>query len=173
MITLIPLVEIDPALVENLLDAAFGEGRNKRTAYKVREGMDILEGLSLAAVNNQENELVGSLQCWPVALTDEDGKAHPMIMVGPIAVYPDCQGDGIGQMLVKGLLNEIKEGEHLPLVMIGDPDYYERFFGFSAERTRGWSLPGPWEPSRLLVRAHDKTTLPEKGKLGPWTKSQR
>lgn len=163
-------MEIDPALVENLLDAAFGADRAERTAYKIREGMDILEGLSLAAVDTAENELIGSLQSWPVGLTDDKGKMHPMIMVGPVAVYPECQGQGVGQSLMNGLLKEIQEGDSLPLVMIGDPDYYGRFFDFSAKRTAGWTLPGPWEPSRLLIRAHSETRLPEKGKLGPWKK---
>ncbi|MBQ95337.1 MAG: GNAT family N-acetyltransferase, partial [Actinobacteria bacterium] len=46
MASLVPLSAIDPALVEDLLDAAFGEGRHARTAYRIREGMDWLEGLS-------------------------------------------------------------------------------------------------------------------------------
>jgi predicted N-acetyltransferase YhbS len=110
------------------------------------------------------------LQCWPVALTDDAGKMHPMIMVGPVAVYPDCQGEGIGQALMNGLLKELQQGESLPLVMIGDPAYYDRFFDFSPERTGGWSLPGPWDPERLLVRASKDVPLPEKGKLGPWVR---
>tara|TARA_R110000772_G_scaffold41357_5_gene96025 strand:- start:257 stop:769 length:513 start_codon:yes stop_codon:yes gene_type:complete len=165
-----PLAEIEPALVEDLLDAAFGKQRTQRTAYKVREGMKMLEGLSLAAVNLAENELLGSLQCWPVALTDDAGKMHPMIMVGPVAVYPDCQGEGIGQALMTGLLKELNEDESLPLVMIGDPAYYDRFFGFSPEQTSGWKMPGPWDPDRLLIRAPKNAVLPEKGKLGPWIK---
>ncbi|MGI9360898.1 MAG: hypothetical protein ACR2O7_04940, partial [Parasphingorhabdus sp.] len=58
--TIIPLAEIDPELVESLLDAAFGKDRMGRTAYKVREGMEMLEGLSIAAVDMTENELLGS-----------------------------------------------------------------------------------------------------------------
>lgn len=166
-----PLAEIEPALVEDLLDAAFGKQRTQRTAYKVREGMEMLDGLSLAAVNLAENELLGSLQCWPVALTDDAGKVHPMVMVGPVAVYPDCQGEGIGQALMTGLLKELHEDESLPMVMIGDPGYYDRFFGFSPERTGGWKMPGPWDPGRLLVRAPKDAILPEKGKLGPWVRS--
>ncbi|WP_461454104.1 GNAT family N-acetyltransferase [Parasphingorhabdus sp.] len=169
MTTIMPLAEIDPALVEDLLDAAFGQKRTQRTAYKVREGMDMLDGLSVAAVDMAENELLGSLQCWPVGLTDPQGKKHPMIMVGPVAVYPDCQQQGVGQALMKGMLKELQDNESLPLVMIGDPAYYDRFFGFSPERTGGWTLPGPWEPERLLVRAPKDAVLPEKGKLGPWT----
>ena len=44
MASLVPLSAIDPALVEDLLDAAFGEGRHARAAYRIREGMDWLEG---------------------------------------------------------------------------------------------------------------------------------
>ena len=72
--TLIPLDNVDPALVEELLDRAFEPGRHKRTAYKVREGTDWLPGLSFAAIDAQEH-LVGTIQCWPVALTDASGSA--------------------------------------------------------------------------------------------------
>ena len=40
--TLIPLDNVDPVLVEQLLDRAFEPGRHQRTAYKVREGCDWL-----------------------------------------------------------------------------------------------------------------------------------
>ena len=168
MTTIIPLAQIDPALVEALLDAAFGEDRKQRTAYKVREGMDMLEGLSIAAVDQEKSELLGTIQCWPVALTDDDGNIHPMIMVGPVAVHPDVQREGIGRAMMTALLKEIQPGDTMPLVMIGDPEYYERFFGFSAKHTAGWKLPGPWEPERLLARIPDDANLPVSGLLGPW-----
>jgi predicted N-acetyltransferase YhbS len=53
-------------------------------------------------------------------------------------------------------------------VMIGDPEYYGRFWGFSSNDTAEWSLPGPWDPRRLLVRCDNPATLPRKGMLGPW-----
>ena len=168
--SIIPLVEIDPALVEQLLDSAFGTQRRERTAYKVRKNMNILEGLSLAAVDQQDNILLGSLQCWPAALTDEADKTHPMIMVGPVAVHPDCQREGIGQAMMAELLEEIDKNESLPLFMIGDPEYYDRFFGFSSEHTKGWKLPGPWDPERLLARVSAGAELPAKGTLGPWVR---
>ena len=51
MADLIPLADIDPKLVEELLDRAFEPGRQKRTAYRIREGMEWLPGLSFAAVD--------------------------------------------------------------------------------------------------------------------------
>lgn len=165
--TLIPLDNVDPALVEDLLDRAFEPERHNRTAYKVREGMDWLPALSFAAIDEAEH-LVGTIQCWPVALTDDQGRAHPMIMVGPVAVLPEEQGRGYGQALMTASIAALNPQAPLPQVMIGDPEYYERFWGFSNAHTAGWSLPGPFEQRRLLVRCDNSAILPARGMLGPW-----
>ena len=167
MATIIPLDSVDPALVEALLDRAFEPARHTRTAYKVREGVDWLPALSFAALD-QEQHLVGTVQCWPVALTDPSSKRHPLIMVGPVAVLPENQGEGFGKALMTAALGAISPASPLPQVMIGDPEYYERFFGFSAAPTRGWTLPGPWDPDRLLCRTERPESLPREGRLGPW-----
>jgi predicted N-acetyltransferase YhbS len=165
--TLIPLDQVEPSLVEQLLDRAFGPERHTRTAYTIREGMDWLPALSFAALD--ENELlVGTIQVWPVALTDEDGRAHPILMVGPVAVLPEHQSEGYGKALMLAMLDALDPAAPLPQVMIGDPEYYERFFGFSAAATQGWDVPGPCEKHRLLVRCDNPAILPERGSLGPW-----
>ncbi|MBW8783584.1 MAG: N-acetyltransferase [Novosphingobium sp.] len=165
--TLIPLDAVDPALVEDLLDRAFEPERHQRTAYKVREGTDWLPGLSFAALDAHEH-LVGTIQCWPVALTDPAGRAHPMIMVGPVAVLPEDQGLGYGKALMAASLAALDPRAPLTQVMIGDPEYYGRFWGFSNAHTGGWRLPGPWEPRRLLARCDNAAVLPKEGSLGPW-----
>ncbi|MBU6268176.1 MAG: N-acetyltransferase [Sphingomonadales bacterium] len=165
--TLIPLDNVDPALVEALLDRAFEPDRHKRTAYKVREGMDWLPGLSFAAIDASDH-LVGTIQCWPVALTDDNGRAHPMIMVGPVAVLPEHQGAGYGKALMTAAIAALDPRAPLPQVMIGDPEYYGRFWGFTNQGTDGWNLPGPYEKHRLLVRCDNPAVLPETGMLGPW-----
>lgn len=165
--TIIPLDNVDPALVEELLDRAFEPERNKRTAYKVREGVDWLPALSFAALDAQDM-LVGTIQCWPVALTDPAGRAHPMIMVGPVAVMPDRQNMGYGRALMAASMAGIGSRAPLPQVMIGDPEYYGRFWGFSNDWTAGWDLPGPFEKHRLLVRCENPAVLPKQGMLGPW-----
>lgn len=167
MSKIIPLADVDPRLVEELLDRAFEPERRRRTAYKVREGVDWLPGLSFAALD-EDDLLAGTIQCWPVALTDEAGRAHPMVMVGPVAVLPEQQGHGIGKALTMAALAAIDPRAPLPQVMIGDPEYYGRFWGFTADHTGGWKLPGPWEPRRLLVRCDNPAILPKQGILGPW-----
>lgn len=167
MATLIPLAEIDPVLIEDLLDIAFEPTRNERTAYRVREGTEWLPGLSFAALDEEEH-LAGTIQCWPVALTDPAGRRHPMIMVGPVAVMPHLQGCGYGKALMTASLTALDPAAPLPQVMVGDADYYGRFFGFSAAHTGGWRLPGPYDPLRLLCRTDRPEVLPHEGMLGPW-----
>ena len=166
-LTLIPLDNVDPALVEALLDRAFEPERRQRTAYKLRDGVDWLPGLSFAAIDAEEH-LVGTIQCWPVALTDPAGRAHPLILVGPVAVLPEAQGLGCGKALMTAALGALDPRAPLPQVMIGDPEYYGRFWGFTADHTSGWQLPGPWEPRRLLARTGNPAVLPREGTLGPW-----
>ena len=122
MPTLLPLSAVDPQLVESLLDASFGADRHARTAYRIREGMDWLPALSFAALDEDEY-LAGSIQLWPVALTDPQGRAHPLLMVGPVAVMPGLQGAGYGKALISAALAEADAGGALPQVLIGDEDY--------------------------------------------------
>lgn len=163
--TLIPLDQVDPALVEHVLDLAFGPDRHTRTAYAIREGTDALPALSFAALDDQDT-LVGTIQAWPVALTTPEGRAHPLIMVGPVAILPGRQGQGFGRALMAAQASALDPAAPLPQVLIGDEPYYGKF-GFT-EAPRGWACPGPWDPARLLVRGASAALLPQEGMLGPW-----
>jgi predicted N-acetyltransferase YhbS len=165
MPSIIPLDSVDPALVERLLDRVFGRGRQARTAYRIREGLSPLPGLSFAALD-EEDMLVASLHSWPVALTDPQGRACPMVMVGPVAVVPEQQGEGYGRALFAALADALGQSAP-PQVLIGDEPYY-RQFGYTARHTLGWDTPGPVERDRLLVRTDNPAVLPSHGMLGPW-----
>jgi len=164
-IDLIPLDAVAPAAVEALLDRAFPPGRQARTAYKVRGSVAPVDSLCFAALT-EDGTLIGSIQCWPIALTDDDGEHWPLIMIGPVAVAPEYQRDGIGRKLFLHMLAAAQDqGLDRAMMLIGDPEYYGRFFGFTAERTARWRLPGPVERHRLLARG---ASVPDRaGMLGP------
>ncbi|TIX51814.1 GNAT family N-acetyltransferase [Alteraurantiacibacter aquimixticola] len=164
--TLIPLEGVDPAMIEQLLDRAFGPERRQRTAYMLREGVDWLPALSFAALDADEM-LVGTIQAWPVALTDPQGRPHPLIMVGPVAVLPEHQNEGFGHALMLAQAGAMDPRAAIPQFLIGDAPYYGKF-GFTADHTTGWQCPGPWAPERLLVRTDNPAVLPREGMLGPW-----
>ena len=155
-----------PSVVEDLLDAAFGADRFGRTAYRLRSGMAAVPALSFALVEN--GDLAGTIQCWPVAHVAADGAATPLVMVGPVAVRPDLQRTGHGRTLMSHTLGAAESEADGALMMIGDPEYYGRFFGFTADATGAWDLPGPYEKRRLLARAVNGHGLPTgAGMIGP------
>ena len=157
---------IEPQAVEDLLDAAFGTDRFGRTAYRIREGVDAVPALSLAAVEN--GALLGTIQCWPVVHLSANGVATPLVMVGPVAIRPDVQRGGHGRALMAHMLDAAETKADGALMMIGDPEYYGRFFGFAADATREWELPGPYDKRRLLARAVNGHSLPRgAGMIGP------
>lgn len=149
--TLVPLAAVPDAAIDALLDAAFGPDRRTRTAYHIRTGTKPLAQLSFALV---EAEMpIATIQCWPVALESDLGAVYPLVMIGPVAVLPHRQRDGLGRKLMVHMLEAAANGgQDKALMLIGDPEYYGRFFGFSAERTAKWRAPGPVEARRLLAR---------------------
>jgi len=169
--TLVPLGAVPPAMIEEVLDRVFGKDRHARTAYRIREGMKWLEALSFAALDADEM-LVGTIQCFPVSLLTNEGGRVPLVMVGPVAVVPERQGEGFGVGLMMAMLDAeahmASEGSPVfPQVLIGDEDYYGRW-SFSARATSGWNCPGPYEAERLLARGGALTQMPAEGMLGPW-----
>lgn len=158
--------DIEPQAVEALLDAAFGTDRFGRTAYRIREGVDAVPALSFALV--EDGALIGTIQCWPVAHRAADGTVTPLVMVGPVAIRPNVQRGGHGRALMAHMLDAAETYADSALMMIGDPEYYGRFFGFAAEATAAWDLPGPYEKHRLLARAVNGHSLPTgAGMIGP------
>lgn len=152
MTTLFPLHNQPEPAIDALLDDAFGRDRHGRTAYAIRAGMPWLPELSYALLDDA-GAFVGLLQSWSVALVQDDGAHMPLIMVGPVAVLPERQGEGFGKRLMDRLIADADAQADAPLMMIGDPEYYGRFWGFSADATAHWRTPGPVEQRRLLARA--------------------
>lgn len=154
----------EPLAIEALLDAAFGPDRHRRTAYRLRAGCAPVPALSFSAW--VDGALVGSLQSWPVAHVASDIRT-PLAMVGPVAVEPSAQLGGIGRLLMDALMAAAERtaeqgGAAGALMMIGDPDYYGRFWGFAADATGEWIVPGPVERHRLLARALPGRDVPDR-----------
>lgn len=146
---LVPIDSVAPDQVEQLLDRAFGSDRHRRTAYRLRAGTEAIAALSFALVDGAD--LLGTVQCWPVRHVGDDGVVTPLVLVGPVAVAPELQRGGLGRRLMQAAVAAAQE-RSLKLMLIGDPEYYGRFFGFDASATAAWRLPGPVERHRLLAR---------------------
>ncbi len=129
---------------EALLDACFGPSRHRKTVARLRRGRRPADGLSL--VVRRDDVLVGTVRLWRV----DAGDAGAALLLGPVAVAPGLQGEGIGSRLMQAALGRAKALGHRAVLLVGDPAYYTRF-GFRRELAAGLSLPGPVELPRFLA----------------------
>lgn len=163
--SLLPASSAAPIEIELLLDAAFGAGRHAKTTYRLRAGVDCIDALSFV-VRDERGALAGSIQLWPILLVDAGGEAHPLTLVGPVAVAPAFQGAGVGTLMMQAALSRADAHGRDALLLVGDPEYYARF-GFAAGPAADWSLPGPVERRRVLARLSPaaRARLPAYGRL--------
>ena len=153
----------DGAAIVRLLDAAFGVDRRRRTAWRFRDDVPCVEGLSF--VLREDTQLVGSIRFWPIRMLAA-GEARGALLLGPLAVDPARHGTGIGVALLRHGL-AAAEGNGLPVFLIGDAPYYGRV-GFRPVLPARCRMPGPVEPERVLVWTPDPDTgLPADFALEP------
>jgi len=127
---------------EALLDLSFGPDRHLKTSERIREGR--LPVFAFSALD-AGGRFVGTVRLW--AVTDRFGQ-HSLLL-GPLAVDPDCRGLKVGDRLMRHALNQAALHGHGSVLLVGDLPYYERF-GFAAGLLDGVGLPGPVDTRRFL-----------------------
>ncbi|MGB0506262.1 MAG: GNAT family N-acetyltransferase [Pikeienuella sp.] len=132
--------------VEWLFDLAFAPGRQALSSYQLREGVSPVAELCMVA-RDDLNVLAGAIRYWPIMVGDTAA-----LLLGPVAVHPTYQGEGLGALLVGETLTRGRGAGWKHVVLIGDEPYYSRF-GFSRAAARGISFPPPTNPDRVLARA--------------------
>jgi predicted N-acetyltransferase YhbS len=138
----------DSAEVEYLYDLSFAPGRTALSSYRLRDGVDPVAGLSLIARDDYDS-LSAAIRYWPVRV-GADGA--PALLLGPVAVHPTRQGEGLGGLLVNETLYRALDRGWTRVILVGDEPYYRRF-GFTRDAARALDYPPPTSPDRLLARA--------------------
>lgn len=127
--------------VEALYDLCFAPGREALSSYRFRDGIDAVSGLSHVA-RDPDRILAGAIRFWPVRV----GRAETLLL-GPVAVHPTHQGEGLGGLLIReGLAAALNRG-WTRVMLVGDAPYYRRFGFRRLDRTE---MPPPTNPDRIL-----------------------
>ncbi len=133
--------------VEALLDLAFAPGRTALSSYQLRNGVEPVADLCTVA-RDEFDSVAGCIRYWPVRVGEA---GTPSLLLGPIAVHPTRQGEGIGAMLVFDTLERAAGLGWERVILVGDEPYYRRF-GFRRDPARGLEFPPPTNPDRVLAR---------------------
>jgi putative acetyltransferase len=114
---------------------AFGGDEEGRLVDLLRDGG--FARLSLVAI--QDDQVVGHILFSDLPIETERGTIHALSLA-PLAVLPGYQRRGIGSMLVRDGLRIAEHAGHQIVIVLGHPEYYERF-GFSAQRAERLTSP--------------------------------
>lgn len=141
MLELRPETHADWWEVEALYDLCFAPGREALSSYRLRDNVPPVEGLSTVA-RDEAGILAGAIRYWPVRIG-----AHEALLLGPIAVHPTRQGEGLGGFLMRSSLEVARDLGFARVMLVGDAPYYGRF-GF--RRLEAVEMPPPTNPARVL-----------------------
>lgn len=145
MFSIFPERAVDAPAIESLLDRVSGADRRQKTVYRLREEVDPLADLCFLSYGRAGID--GSIRFWPVEVAATE--PLPVLLLGPVAVAPERQGQGLGRALVRHGLAAARRLGHGAVILVGDAAYYGRF-GFERRQVRRLVLPGPVDPERFL-----------------------
>jgi putative acetyltransferase len=114
---------------------AFGRKEEAWLVDELRDG----EHARLSLIAEEAHRIIGHVLFSEAVIRTEGGDTEALAL-GPVAVAPERQGQGIGAALVREGLDRCARMGHRVVVLLGHPGYYPRF-GFSSDLARNLSSP--------------------------------
>ncbi len=127
--------------VEALYDLCFAPGREALSSYRLRDGVSPVADLCLVA-RDEALILAGAIRYWPIYV----GQV-PALLLGPVAVHPTRQGEGLGGLLIHQSLEIAASLGWERVILVGDAPYYSRFGFVKLDHVE---MPPPTNPDRVL-----------------------
>jgi putative acetyltransferase len=126
----------DVASIREVNRLAFGQSQEGEIVDALRAN----GGITLSLVAVMGGKIVGHILYSPILV----GSAFHGAALGPMAVHPDYQRQGIGSQLVAAGNRRITEAGYPFVIVLGHADFYPRF-GFIRASERGiscqWDVP--------------------------------
>ena len=146
----------DQEAIRLVNEAAFGQASEADIVDKLRVARE--DFLSFVAID--QGTIVGHVLFTPVSIEKSGVKGMGL---APLAVLPERQRQGVGSLLTRHGLEQLRSAGCPFVVVLGHPDYYPRF-GFEPASRFGLSCQWPGVPDEaFMVAVFDETALPPGG----------
>jgi len=119
---------------------------SNQTEHFIIEALRDANALTLSLVAELEGRIVGQIAFSPVRISDGTPDWYGL---GPVAVHPDFQRQGIGKALIREGLSHLEELGAKGCCLVGHPQYYRQFGFVNAD---GLALEGV-PPEVFFVRS--------------------
>jgi putative acetyltransferase len=150
--------------IRSLVDAAFAPSTLEgRIVDALRASDRWVPDLALVAVDGSCSIVVHVVTSRGELMTP-DGSVRPILALGPLAVAPNAQGQGIGGALMRASI-DIASAQGWPvIVLLGHDTYYPRF-GFESACALGIEPPDPWDDKHWMALRLPAWTPDERGTM--------
>lgn len=143
MITLRPEHPNDYRIIEELTRDAFWDlykpGCDEHlVVHKMRKVPAFVKELDLVACDG--DTIVGYIMYSKAKVVNDNNEEFEVLCMGPLAVAPDHQKQGIWSLLMNESAKQAKTLGYKGVIIFWNPDYYHRF-GFVDAKTYGITTP--------------------------------
>jgi putative acetyltransferase len=115
----------DIAAITRVNELAFkSEPHSEQTEHFIVLALRKAGALSVSLVAERSNQIIGHVAFSPVQFSDGSAGWYGL---GPVAVLPEFQHQGVGKALIKSGLATLRSMGAAGCVVLGDPRYYGRF----------------------------------------------
>ncbi len=115
----------DVEAIADVTKAAFeNHPISNQTEHFIVNALRRSKALTISLVAEVDGEVVGHIAFSPITISDGSQDWYGL---GPISVLPEYQRRGIGAALMYEGLSRLKAKGAKGCVLVGDPNYYERF----------------------------------------------
>jgi putative acetyltransferase len=130
-----PEIPSDEKAIAELITAAFLEAEHSGgNEARIVDALRKSGSLSVSFVATENGKIVGHVAFSPVTIDD---RGDGWFGLGPVAVVPDRQGEGVGSALIEAGLAELRAAGSKGCVVLGEPAYYSPS-GSRPTRIFGW-----------------------------------
>lgn len=139
---------------ESVVKTAFASAKQSdqnehHLVSRIRQSDGFIPELSLVAVNNDQNKILGHVLLSRVFIDNGDNLKVQSLALAPVSVLPDYQNKGIGKSLIQQALKTAKKLGFQSVIVLGHPEYYPKF-GF--QKSSLWQIKAPFEvPEEALM----------------------
>lgn len=125
-----PQLASDDEAISAVITAAFAEAEHSGgNEAQIVAALRNAGSLTISLVATEDQRIVGYIAFSAVTVDD---RSVGWFGLGPVAVLPNRQRNGVGSALIGAGLAKLREHGARGCVVLGDPGYYARF-GFAAD----------------------------------------
>ncbi len=113
---------------------------NKDKEPQIVEDLRANGNMVLSLVAEKDNQIVGHIVLSRMMIKKEDGTQVKVLAMGPVAVLPTVQKQGVGSQMIKESIRLATERGESAILLLGHKEYYPKF-GFSPSLVVGIEHP--------------------------------